>query len=302
LKTVVSNINNKRIDKYLSEELEYSREFIQKLITNNLVFVNSKNVKASYKVLINDLIEIKDEELKTEIDILPVKMDLNIVYEDDYLMIINKPSGLVVHPGSGNYDNTLVNGLMYYTKNLSDINGEVRPGIVHRIDKDTSGLIMVAKTNKAHELLAEDFKNKNIKREYIALLDGVFKNSSATIDAPIGRDKTNREKMAVTDLNSKSAVTHMKVLKRYENNTLVSCVLETGRTHQIRVHMAYIGYPIHNDSVYNKKESTSFGQFLHSYKMDFIHPITKSELSFTCPLPNIFQEYIDSLESTNNGS
>jgi len=302
LKTVVSNINNKRIDKYLSEELEYSREFIQKLITNNLVFVNSKNVKASYKVLINDLIEIKDEELKTEIDILPVKMDLNIVYEDDYLIIINKPSGLVVHPGSGNYDNTLVNGLMYYTKNLSDINGEVRPGIVHRIDKDTSGLIMVAKTNKAHELLAEDFKNKNIKREYIALLDGVFKNSSATIDAPIGRDKTNREKMAVIDLNSKSAVTHMKVLKRYENNTLVSCVLETGRTHQIRVHMAYIGYPIHNDPVYNKKESTSFGQFLHSYKMDFIHPITKSELSFTCPLPNIFQEYIDSLESTNNGS
>jgi len=297
LKTVVSNINNKRIDKYLSEELEYSREFIQKLITNNLVFVNSKNVKASYKVLINDLIEIKDEELKTEIDILPVKMDLNIVYEDDYLIIINKPSGLVVHPGSGNYDNTLVNGLMYYTKNLSDINGEVRPGIVHRIDKDTSGLIMVAKTNKAHELLAEDFKNKNIKREYIALLDGVFKNSSATIDAPIGRDKTNREKMAVIDLNSKSAVTHMKVLKRYENNTLVSCVLETGRTHQIRVHMSYINHPVINDPVYGK-QINDYGQLLHAGYLGFNHPITKEFLEFNCPLETEFLNILDTFKNS----
>lgn len=298
--TVVSNKENIRIDKYLSEELDYSREFIQKLISNGLILVNDKPVKASYKVEFNDNIVINEEEYKLDTDIVPVKMDIDVVYEDEYLMVINKPSGLVVHPGSGNYNNTLVNGLMYYTKNLSDIGGDERPGIVHRIDKDTSGLIMVAKTNKAHEILADDFKNKRINREYIALLDGVFKNSSATIDAPIGRDKTNREKMAVTDINSKKAVTNMKVLKRYDNNTLVSCILETGRTHQIRVHMAYIGYPVHNDPVYNKKEADSFGQFLHSYKMSFIHPITKEKMSFLCPLPQEFQEYLDMLESTNN--
>lgn len=298
--TVVSNKENVRIDKYLSEELDYSREFIHKLISNGLILVNDKPIKASYKVEFNDNIIINEEEYKLDTDIVPVKMDIDVVYEDEYLMVINKPSGLVVHPGSGNYNNTLVNGLMYYTKNLSDIGGDERPGIVHRIDKDTSGLIMVAKTNKAHEILADDFKNKRINREYIALLDGVFKNSSATIDAPIGRDKTNREKMAVTDINSKKAVTNMKVLKRYDNNTLVSCILETGRTHQIRVHMAYIGYPVHNDPVYNKKEADSFGQFLHSYKMSFIHPITKEKMSFECPLPQEFQEYLDILESTNN--
>lgn len=285
-----------RIDKYLSEELDYSREFIQKLISNGLVLVNNKAVKASYKIEASDSIIVNEEEYKVDTDILPVKMDIDIVYEDEYLMIVNKPSGLVVHPGSGNYNNTLVNGLMYYTQNLSNISGEERPGIVHRIDKDTSGLLMIAKTNKVHEILAEDFKNKKIKREYIALLDGVFKNSSATIDAPIGRDKLNREKMAVTDLNSKHAVTHMKVLKRYENNTLVSCVLETGRTHQIRVHMAYIGYPIHNDPVYNKKGSDSFGQFLHSYKMSFVHPVTNKEMNFTCDLPEYFQNILNELE------
>ena len=184
---------------------------------------------------------------------------------------------------------------MYYTKNLSDIGGEVRPGIVHRIDKDTSGLLLIAKTNPVHEILADDFKNKRIKREYIALLDGVFKNSSATIDAPIGRDKQNREKMAVVE-DGKSAVTHMKVLKRYDKYTLVSCVLETGRTHQIRVHLAYIGYPVHNDPVYSKKEADFFGQFLHSYKMSFVHPITKKKMEFVCPLPDYFQHFLDELE------
>lgn len=296
MKEIVVDKTGIRIDKYLSEKLDYSREFIQKLISSDLILVNKKPVKASYKVEINDNIIIHDEEYKIDTDILPVKMDIDIVYEDEYLMIVNKPSGLVVHPGSGNYNNTLVNGLMYYTKNLSNMGGIERPGIVHRIDKDTSGLLMIAKTNKVHEILAEDFKNKRIKREYIALLDGVFKNSSATIDAPIGRDKLNREKMAVTDLNSKHAVTHMKVLKRYESNTLVSCILETGRTHQIRVHMAYIGYPVHNDPVYNKKESDSFGQFLHSYKMSFVHPITNKEMSFMCPLPEHFQNYLNDLE------
>ena len=249
---VVSEKENVRIDKYLASILDYSREYIGKLIDAKLVLVNGREIKASFKVSLNDEIVIHDEKLKVEEDILPVKMDLDIVYEDEYLMVINKPSGLVVHPGNGNYNNTLVNGLMYYTKNLSNLGGEARPGIVHRIDKDTSGLLLVAKTNQVHELLADDFKNKRIKREYIALLDGVFPNGSATIDAPIGRDKLHREKMAVIE-EGKHAVTHMKVLKRYDKYTLVSCILETGRTHQIRVHMAYIGYPIHNDPVYSKR-------------------------------------------------
>ena len=292
---IVSDETNIRIDKYLASKLDYSREYIGKLIDAKLVLVNDKEVKASFKIGLNEEIIIYDEKLKKEEDIMPTKMDLDIVYEDEYLMVINKPSGLVVHPGNGNYNNTLVNGLMYYTKSLSDIGGEFRPGIVHRIDKDTSGLLLVAKTNQAHEILALDFKNKRIKREYIALLDGVFRQGSATIDAPIGRDKQNREKMAVVE-DGKNAVTHMKVLKRYDKYTLVSCILETGRTHQIRVHMAYIGYPVHNDPVYSKRDADFFGQFLHSYKMNFVHPITKKEMEFVCPLPKYFQEFLDSLE------
>ena len=293
---VVSDKENIRIDKYLASILDYSREYIGRLIDSKLVLVNDKIVKASYKVALQDEIVIHDEQMKVEDHIEPVKMDLDIVYEDEYLMVINKPSGLVVHPGAGNYNNTLVNGLMYYTKHLSDVGGSTRPGIVHRIDKDTSGLLLIAKTNQIHEILADDFKNKRIKREYIALLDGVFKNGSATIDAPIGRDKQNRERMAVVE-DGKHAITHMKVLKRYDGYTLVSCVLETGRTHQIRVHMAYIGYPIHNDPIYSKKEADSFGQFLHSYKMNFIHPITKKEMEFICPLPNHFEDFLKELET-----
>lgn len=293
---VVSDKENIRIDKYLASILDYSREYIGRLIDSKLVLVNDKIVKASYKVALQDEIVIHDEQMKVEDHIEPVKMDLDIVYEDEYLMVINKPSGLVVHPGAGNYNNTLVNGLMYYTKHLSDVGGSTRPGIVHRIDKDTSGLLLIAKTNQIHEILADDFKNKRIKREYIALLDGVFKNGSATIDAPIGRDKQNRERMSVVE-DGKHAITHMKVLKRYDGYTLVSCVLETGRTHQIRVHMAYIGYPIHNDPVYSKKEADSFGQFLHSYKMNFIHPITKKEMEFICPLPNHFEDFLKELEA-----
>lgn len=293
---VVSDKENIRIDKYLASILDYSREYIGRLIDSKLVLVNDKIVKASYKVALQDEIVIHDEQMKVEDHIEPVKMDLDIVYEDEYLMVINKPSGLVVHPGAGNYNNTLVNGLMYYTKHLSDVGGSTRPGIVHRIDKDTSGLLLIAKTNQIHEILADDFKNKRIKREYIALLDGVFKNGSATIDAPIGRDKQNRERMAVVE-DGKHALTHMKVLKRYDGYTLVSCVLETGRTHQIRVHMAYIGYPIHNDPVYSKKEADSFGQFLHSYKINFIHPITKKEMEFICPLPKHFEDFLKELEA-----
>lgn len=287
---------NERLDKYLANNTDYSRSTIIKMLDGGFINVNNKQEKASYKVRESDIIEIKDG-FTEETDIVPVKMDIDIVYEDEDLMVINKQSGLVVHPGSGNYDNTLVNGLMHYTNELSDINGEERPGIVHRIDKDTSGLLLVAKNNKAHAILTEYFKNhENIKREYIALLCGVFPHDSATIDAPIGRDPKDRKRMTVTAENSKEAITHMKVLKKYKDFTLVSCILDTGRTHQIRVHMNYIGYPIYNDPVYNTKKATEFGQFLHSYKMDFIHPITKKEMHFESPLPKTFQDFIDSLD------
>ena len=296
MSTIISNEENIRLDKYLSNETKYSREFIQKLINQNLVLVNNKPTKPSYKVALNDEITFNPEKLTIETNIKPVAIPLDIVYEDDYLMVINKPSGLVVHPGSGNYSNTLVNGLMYYTKNLSNLGGEERPGIVHRIDKDTSGLLLIAKTNKVHELLSDDFKNKRIHREYLALLKGVLKEGSATIDAPIGRDKNNREKMCVTGENSKEAITNIKVLKRYQGYTLVSCILKTGRTHQIRVNTSYIGYPIYNDPIYTNGTSTPFGQFLHSHKMSFIHPITKKEMSFTCPLPEEFADFLTTLE------
>lgn len=287
---------NIRLDKYLANNTEYSRSTIMKMLDSDYILVNGKKEKPSYKVKENDNIEITDG-FKEETNIVPVKMNIDIVYEDNDIIIINKPSGLVVHPGSGNYDNTLVNGLMHYTNNLSDINGEERPGIVHRIDKDTSGLLLVAKNNKSHAILTEYFKNhENIKREYIALICGNFPHDSATIDAPIGRNPKDRKRMAVTADNSKEAITYMKVLKKYKDYTLVSCVLKTGRTHQIRVHMNYIGYPIYNDPVYNTKAATSFGQFLHSYKMDFIHPITKKEMHFEAPLPPEFQEFIDSLD------
>ena len=293
---IIVNENQVRLDKYLANNTEYSRATILKMLEEKYILVNDKEEKASYKVKENDCIEIIDGFIKST-DITATKMDIDIVFEDDDIIIVNKPSGLVVHPGSGNFNNTLVNGLMHYTNNLSDVNGEERPGIVHRIDKDTSGLLVIAKNNKTHAILTEYFKNhQNIKREYIALICGNFPHDSATIDAPIGRDPKDRKKMAVVAENSKEAITNLKVLKKYKDYTLVSCVLETGRTHQIRVHLNYIGYPIYNDPVYNNKKCTEFGQFLHSYKIDFIHPITKKEMSFTAPLPKEFQEFIDSLE------
>lgn len=292
---IIVNEANERLDKYLAANTDYSRVMISKMIDAEFIKVNDKLEKASYKVRENDCIEILDG-FKEETDITPTKMDINIVYEDEHIIIVNKPSGLVVHPGSGNYDNTLVNGLMYYTNSLSDVNGEERPGIVHRIDKDTSGLLMVAKTNEAHQILTEYFKNKDVKREYLALITGVFPHETATIDAPIGRDPKDRKKMTVTADNSKEAVTHLKVIKRYREHTLVSLKLETGRTHQIRVHMKYIGYPVFNDPVYTNKKTTEFGQFLHSHKMEFDHPITKEHMSFECPMPTEMQEFINSLE------
>ncbi len=295
MKEIKVEKNYPRIDKYLAATLDESRAVISKMIEQKFILVNNQPTKSSKALKENDLITIKDG-YQEEIDIIPTKMDLDIVYEDENVILINKPSGLTVHPGSGNYQNTLVNGLLYYTKNLSDVNGDERPGIVHRIDKDTTGLILVAKNNKAHQILAEDFKNKKVKREYIALLNGVFPHNQATIDAPIGRDEVNRKQMKVTDKNSKKAITHLTVLKRYKNYTLVKLNLDTGRTHQIRVHMQYIGYPVFNDPVYSNKKCSEFGQFLHSTKISFTEPITKEKLEFEVPLPKEFQEYLDTLE------
>lgn len=300
MKTIVVNESGSRLDKFLSENTEFSRTMITKLIDNGFLKVNGNLLKASYKVKENDVIEILDG-FKEENNIIPVKMDLNIVYEDDDIMVINKPSGLIVHPGSGNKNNTLVNGLLDYTNNLSDLNGEERPGIVHRLDKDTSGLMLVAKSNKAHQILTEDFSKHDVKREYYALIKGVFPHNTAIIDAPIGRDEKNRKKMCVTAKNSKNAVTHLTVLRRYKDYTLVKLDLETGRTHQIRVHMAYIGYPVVNDPLYGTKKATEFGQFLHSKTITFTHPITKKEMHFECDLPDYFQNFIDKLED-NGGN
>lgn len=296
MKIVVNDEVNLRIDKYLASIIDYSRELISKMLNDGYILVNDNSVKGSYKVNVGDIITIKDGYVK-EMSVKPQKMPLEIVYEDDYLMVINKPSGLVVHPGNGNYDNTLVNGLMYYTNNLSDIGEDFRPGIVHRLDKDTSGLMLVAKDNKTHELLADDFKDKRIHREYVALLDGVLPENSAIIDAPLARSSENYQKMTVK-AGGKRAVTHLEVLKKYKEYTLVRLVLETGRTHQIRVHMAYIGYPVHNDPVYNKRKSDEFGQFLHSEYLKFIHPITKKELEFRANLPEEFQKFLDALEKS----
>ena len=290
--------NNERIDKYLSKTCELSRTLISKMIEDEYILVNDKKTKNNYKVKENDTITIK-EDYVTEVDIIPEEMDLNIVYEDNDVIVINKDSGVVVHPGNGNYTGTLVNGLMYYTNNLSDINGEIRPGIVHRIDKDTSGLIIIAKNNKSHEILSEYFQNKTITRTYIALIKGELSTNSATIDAPIGRSETDRKKMAVTSKNSKHAITHLTVLKRFKGYTLVKLKLETGRTHQIRVHMSYIGHPVYNDPVYTNDKCSEFGQFLHSHSMEFIHPITKENIYLECPLPEYFQKHLECLEEKN---
>ena len=291
---LVVNESGIRLDKYLSINTTYSRVLITKMINDGYVLVNDNSTKQSYKVHEGDLIYI-DDTYKIDTEINPVKMDLDIVYEDDYLMVINKPSGLTVHPGNGNFNNTLVNGLMYYTTNLSSAGDTTRPGIVHRLDKDTSGLMLVAKTNEAHAILADDFKNKRVYREYYALLVGTFPSTTAHIDAPIGRSKTNYNKMEVR-AGGKEARTNITVITRYHDYTLVSVVLETGRTHQIRVHTSYVGYPVFNDPVYGREVIPGFGQFLHSKKIRFTHPILKTTLEFDSELPKIFRDFIKDLD------
>lgn len=284
-----------RIDKYLTDYVEESRSTIDKEIEAGFITVNGNTVNTHYVPKVGDVIEVKDG-FKQELNIEAEEMPLDIVYEDDDVIVINKPSGLVVHPGAGNSSGTLVNGLMHYTKDLSDVNGEARPGIVHRIDKDTTGIMIVAKNNKAHEILSDALSRHEIKRDYLALVKGEFPSDTATIDAPIGRDEANRKKMAVTNKNSKEAITHLRVVKRFKGYTLVRLSLETGRTHQIRVHMSYIGYPIYNDPLYGVGESNEFGQFLHSTSIDFVHPTTKEKMHFEVGLPKEFEEFLTTLE------
>ena len=292
IKLVVTDLEDKiRLDKYLSENTEFTRNKIQKLIDNENILVNNKKVKNSYKVSKGDEITIIDED--EEINIQAENIPLDIVYEDDDILVINKPSGMVVHPAPGNYSGTLVNALMYKVKNLSTLNGEFRPGIVHRIDKDTSGLLIVAKNDKAHAILSEELKEKKIKRKYIALVDGIINHDTGTIDAPIGRDDKDRKKMAVTNINSKNAITHFTVIDRLKNATLLECILDTGRTHQIRVHMKYINHPIVNDTVYNKNIYGDFGQMLHAKEIEFIHPKTNKVMKFTCDAPKEFYEILE---------
>ena len=282
-----------RIDKYLLNCTDFSRSKLQKMIENGNILVNGNTVKTSYLVHDGDLITIED--VTDEVNIVPEDIPLDIVYEDDYLLVVNKPSGMVVHPAVGNYSGTLVNALMYHCNKLSSVNGSVRPGIVHRIDADTSGLLLVAKNDNVHNDLAKQISDKSVVRKYVSLVHGVINEDTATIDAPIGRDSKDRKKMCVTSDNSKDAVTHIRVLERYKDATLIECVLETGRTHQIRVHMNYINHPVVNDPVYGYKklDDKDFGQMLHAKEIGFVHPVTHEFMDFKVDPPKKFMEILE---------
>ncbi|SEM47521.1 ribosomal large subunit pseudouridine synthase D [Ligilactobacillus sp. WC1T17] len=287
-----------RLDKVVSQLFDdYSRSQIQKLLDEGHIFVNGTSQKAKYKVKPDDVIQLEQPEPKT-LEIKAENIPLDIVYEDDDVLVVNKPQGMVVHPAPGHEDGTLVNALLYHCP-LSTINGTFRPGIVHRIDKDTSGLLMVAKNDKAHQALASQLKNKTNLREYTALVHGRIKEDEGTINAPIGRSLKDRKKQAVIK-DGRHAVTHFKVIKRYQDYTLVTCILETGRTHQIRVHMKYIGHPLVGDPLYGPKNTIKGqGQFLHAGKLGFVHPTTGKEMVFEVPIPEIFQKCLNYLDKTN---
>ena len=289
--------NLQRLDLFLVSILEESRNFILKNIKNGNITVNDKTVKGGFLIKTGDIITIKDLTVDTTIKAEDIPID--VLYEDDYIMVVNKKSGMVVHPGNGNYSHTLVNALMSYTDDLSDEGGSERCGIVHRIDKDTSGILLIAKTNEAHRILSDDFKNKRIKRKYIALVHGVIENNKGKINAPIGRSKIDRKKMCVTDENGKNAVTNFTVLERYKNATLVELILETGRTHQIRVHMEYINHPVVNDPVYgHKKIINDYGQMLHAAYLGFNHPITHEFMEFSVEPEKEFNEILDMFKNS----
>ncbi len=291
---------NQRVDKVLVNHIDASRSNIQALIKEGKITLNSKQFKANYKVEIGD--EIEYETLQKEVtEILPEDLNLDIVYEDDDVIIVNKPSGMVVHPGPGNWTGTMVNGLMHHTKSLSSGSEEFRPGIVHRIDKDTSGLLMVAKNDKAHASLSAQLKEKTVTRKYIALVHGNIIEDDADIDAPIGRDEKNRKKMCVTATNSKLAYTSFHVLNRYLNYTLIECQLKTGRTHQIRVHMKWIGHALVGDPVYGPKHTIDTkGQALHAKILGFIHPTTNEYMEFEADLPEEFNKTLEVVSGLNN--
>lgn len=290
-KCLVSGI---RLDAYLADYLNISRNKVQKMIRNDLILVNNKKVNASYIVKVNDDVYVK-EILEENKDVNPVNIPLDIIYEDDDLLVINKKSGMVVEPAPGHYDDTLANAILAYLGDSSALRS-IRYGIVHRLDKDTSGVMLVAKNDFTYRALVDMLANRKVEKHYLALVDGVLEHDIGTIDAPIGRDINNRKKMAVTDCNSKEAVTHFKVLKRFKKATYVECILETGRTHQIRVHMAYIGHKILNDPVYGKGKTSEFGQMLHSKSIKFIHPRTLKELYFEVDVPKEFKEKLEELE------
>lgn len=292
---VDSSVINLRIDKALTILVpSFSRSYISKLIDEEHIRVNNNIVKNSYKLKEGDIIEIDEVEDK-ELEIKKEDIPLDIVYEDDDILIINKPQGMVVHPANGHYEHTLVNAIMAHCKDLSAINGVIRPGIVHRIDKDTSGLICVAKNDTSHLALSEQLKDHTMARKYIALVRGVIKENSGEINLPIGRDTNNRQKMAVTRTNSKEAITYFTVLNRYKEHTLVKCSLKTGRTHQIRVHFSYIGYPIEGDPLYSGRKYDKIyknGQLLVAVELTLIHPTTKKEMNFKIDLPDYFLEIL----------
>lgn len=297
--TLIADEENIRIDLYITNKVNnMSRNSVQRLISENSVTVNNRAVKQNYKLKKNDVIKIKTEEPKP-LNIEPEDIEINIVYEDKDVAIINKPQGMVVHPAPGNTSGTLVNALLYKLNDLSSINGIIRPGIVHRIDKNTSGLLMIAKNDMAHNCLARQLKEHTVTRIYYSLVEGRIKEDKGKIDAPIGRSQNDRKKMNVTSRNSKKAVTNFEVLERFENYTLVKLRLETGRTHQIRVHMKYIGFPVVGDNVYGRKNQKFelIGQLLHAKTIGFIHPTTNEYMEFNSELPDYFNKILNDLRN-----
>lgn len=298
MKIIVESESPVRVDKYITTQIpDYSRTYVSQLIEADLVTVNGVVVRAKQKVKSNDIIEFEEPEAK-DLEIKPENLNLDIVYEDEDILVVNKPSGMVVHPANGHYEGTLVNGLLFQAKSLSSINGVIRPGIVHRIDKETSGLLVVAKNDLAHESLSDQLKNKTVERQYVALVYGNFNYTKGRVDAPIGRDDNDRQKMAVTAKNSKSAITYFTVLEQFKDMSLIECRLETGRTHQIRVHMAYIKHPIFGDPKYSFRQTpTEHGQYLHAKTLGFHHPRTNEWMSFDSPLPEYFEAYLEQLRN-----
>lgn len=299
---VVQENQQMRLDKYLSEQFpEQTRSYLQKLIKDNLVLVNGKSVKTGYQLSAGEEISVELPEPK-ELNVEPQKMDLDIVYEDEDVILINKPKGMVVHPAPGHTTDTLVNGLLYHCKDqLSGINGVARPGIVHRIDRDTTGILIVCKNDTAHQSIAKQLKEHSITRRYRALVHGNLKEDKGTVEGPIGRHPVDRKKMAINERNGKPAVTHYEVVERFGNYTYIECALETGRTHQIRVHMASIGHPLVGDEVYGpvKCPFNLQGQCLHAMVFGFVHPRSGEYLEFSAELPEYFQELLEKLRRRN---